>query len=238
MLTAALAYLAGALSTLSPCVLPLIPLVVGSAMEQHRLGPAALAAGLAVSFAALGVLVATVGFALGVDVAAIRYAGAVLMIAFGLVLLSARLQFSFAQTTTGMVAPLNAMIDRVVPQGVAGQFGLGVLLGAVWAPCTGPALGSAITLAAQGETAVYAAWVMAMFAFGAATPLLLLGYGARGAMGEWKRRLSSVSTGGRVVLGVILVGFGVLVLTGIDKFIETRLLDLMPEWWVDLTIRF
>jgi cytochrome c-type biogenesis protein len=238
VLTTALAYLAGALSTLSPCVLPLIPLVVGSAMEQHRLGPAALAAGLAVSFATLGVLVATIGFALGIDVAAIRYAGAVLMLAFGVVLLSSRLQLGFVQTTAGMAAPLNAMLDRVTPQGPAGQFGLGVLLGAVWAPCTGPALGSAITLAAQGETALYAAAVMAVFALGAVTPLLLLGYGARGAMGDWKRRLSSVSAGGRTVLGAILVAFGVLVLTGVDKVIETRLLDLMPEWWVDLTIRF
>jgi cytochrome c biogenesis protein CcdA len=238
MLTAILAYVAGVLSTLSPCVLPLIPLVIGAAMEQHRLGPLALAGGLALSFAVLGVLVATVGFALGIDVAAIRYAGAVMLIAFGVVLLSSRLQLGFAQTTTGLVAPLTAMVDRVTPQGPAGQFGLGILLGAVWAPCTGPALGSAITLAAQGETALYAASVMAVFAVGAATPLLLLGYGARGAMGEWKRRLSSVSSGGKAVLGAILVAFGVLVLTGLDKTIETRLLDLMPEWWVNLTVQF
>ncbi|MGU3423203.1 cytochrome c biogenesis protein CcdA, partial [Methylobacterium sp. D54C] len=62
-----LAFLAGILSVLSPCVLPLLPLVLGAAASEHRLGPAALPAGRAQSFVAIGLFVATVGFAIGLD---------------------------------------------------------------------------------------------------------------------------------------------------------------------------
>lgn len=84
--TVALAALAGALSILSPCVLPLIPVVIGGAAAQHRLGPAALAVGLALSFAGIGLFVATIGFQIGFEGGFFRALGASLMVALGLVL--------------------------------------------------------------------------------------------------------------------------------------------------------
>ena len=96
MATLALALLAGILSTLSPCVLPILPIVLGAAVGQHRLGPAALAAGLALSFVAIGLLVATAGFAVGLDQDVFRYAAAALLIAIGGVLLVPRWQAQLA----------------------------------------------------------------------------------------------------------------------------------------------
>jgi len=87
-----LALLAGVLSTLSPCVLPLLPIVIGTAMGEHRFGPAALAAGLALSFVTIGLFVATIGFAAGLDQDVFRSVAAVLLIAVGGVLLLPRLQ--------------------------------------------------------------------------------------------------------------------------------------------------
>ena len=89
-------YIAGALSTLSPCVLPLLPILIASAAAQHRRGPLALAAGLALSFALIGLFVATLGRAVGLDAATLRQAAAVLMIGFGVVLMSTWLQQCFA----------------------------------------------------------------------------------------------------------------------------------------------
>ena len=66
-MTLVFAFLAGILSVLSPCVMPLLPLVLGAAASEHRYGPAALAAGLCFSFVALGLFLATIGFALGLD---------------------------------------------------------------------------------------------------------------------------------------------------------------------------
>lgn len=94
--TLGLALLAGMLSALSPCVLPLLPIVLGTAASAHRLGPVALAAGLCVSFVAIGLFVATIGFAIGLDAGVFRFVAAAIMIAIGAVLLVPRLQEQFA----------------------------------------------------------------------------------------------------------------------------------------------
>src|SRR5260370_37022295 len=62
-----LALVAGLFSILSPCVLPLVPILLGTAVAEHKLGPAALAAGLALSFTAIGMFVATIGYSIGLD---------------------------------------------------------------------------------------------------------------------------------------------------------------------------
>src|SRR5437016_5085907 len=89
---AGLALIAGLLSTLSPCVLPLLPIVVGAAIGEHRLGPLALAAGMALAFVVIGLFVATIGFAAGLDQDVFRVVAAILMIAIGAVLLLPRMQ--------------------------------------------------------------------------------------------------------------------------------------------------
>lgn len=237
MLTLGLAFLAGALASLSPCVLPLLPLVIGAALDQHRLGPLALAGGLAISFAGLGVFLATAGWALGIEPAAIRIGGALLMLGMGAILLTPRLQVAFASGAGTLVGPLQAVASRHEAQGVLGQFGLGMLLGAVWAPCTGPALGSAFALATQAETALRAAGIMLVFALGAAVPLLVLAYLARGAMGRARRGAQGLAAWARPALGVALLAFGLLVLSGADKRLEAAILDVLPGWYVTLTTR-
>jgi hypothetical protein len=78
-----LAFLAGILSILSPCVLPLLPIVLGSAASSHRQGPWALAAGLSLSFVGIGLFVATVGHSIGLDADRLRYVAATLMMLVG-----------------------------------------------------------------------------------------------------------------------------------------------------------
>ena len=90
--TLGLAFLAGLLSILSPCVLPLVPIVFGAAAGERRFGPVALAAGVTASFVAIGLFVATIGFSLGLDGGAIRTAGAVMLILAGFVLVVPALQ--------------------------------------------------------------------------------------------------------------------------------------------------
>lgn len=238
MLTLGLAFLAGTLASLSPCVLPLLPLVVGAAQGQHRLGPLALAGGLALSFAGLGVLLATAGFAAGIDPAVIRQLGALLMLGFGVILVMPRLQLAFASGAGAMVAPLHEVAGRHEGRGLVGQLGLGMLLGAVWAPCTGPALGSAFTLATQADTAGRAAAIMVVFALGAAVPLLALAYLARGAVARWKQRGAGLARWAKPALGGSLLLFGVLVLSGLDKRLEVMILDALPTWYAGAVTRF
>lgn len=234
MATVIAAYLAGILSTLSPCVLPLIPVLLGSALQNHRLGPVALAAGLAVSFAALGVLLATAGFALGVDGAMVRMAAAVVMGLFGLVLLVPALGRQFAVVAGPLSGQGNQLLGRVSGDGLGGQFALGLLLGAVWSPCTGPTLGAAVGLAGASGTAGQAVVIMVIFALGAASPVLLLAYG----LSSWRHGLARLAARAKPVMGGILLAVAVLVISGLDKALETALVATMPEWLVALTVKY
>ena len=90
-----LSFVAGALSLLSPCVLPLLPVALAGALDRHRLGPVALAGGLAISATGFGLAFAALGFALDREV--VRLAAAGLLVVFGAVLLSARLDLAFAR---------------------------------------------------------------------------------------------------------------------------------------------
>jgi cytochrome c biogenesis protein CcdA len=234
----ALSFVAGVLSILSPCVLPLLPIVLGAAASERTWGPAALAAGLSVSFVAIGLFVATLGFSLGLDADVFRYVAAVLMIAIGVVLTVPRLQMAFAMAG----GPIANWADRrrsdLDSGSLAGQFGLGVLLGAVWSPCVGPTLGAASLLAAQGRDLGQVAVTMLVFGFGAALPLLGLGLVSREAMMRWRHRLASAGHGLKAGFGALLVAIGILVVTGLDKRVETALVEASPQWLTDLTTRF
>jgi cytochrome c biogenesis protein CcdA len=236
--TLGLALLAGLLSTLSPCVLPLLPIVLGAAASEHRLGPAALAAGLAISFTAIGLFVATIGFAAGLDTGFFRLIAAVLLIGVGLVLLVPRLQEQFALAAAPVSNWAGGYVDNFAPTTLAGQFGLGFLLGAVWSPCVGPTLGAASILAAKGENLGQVGLTMLAFGLGAALPLLLIGLLSREAMQRWRARLMETGRTGKTILGLLLVTVGLLVATNLDKRLETILVDASPAWLTELTTRF
>lgn len=233
-----LAFVAGVLSILSPCVLPLLPLVLGAAVSEHRLGPVALASGLALSFVAIGLFVATIGFSIGLDSGVLRDVAALLLLAAGLVLLVPRLQAQLAVAG----GPVSGWADRrfgsFSETGLKGQFVVGLLLGVVWSPCVGPTLGAASVLAAQGKDLAQVAIIMVAFGIGAALPLLLLGQASREAVIRWRNRFLGAGQGGKAVLGGLLVAVGFLILTGLDKNLETFLVDVSPMWLTRLTTRF
>jgi cytochrome c-type biogenesis protein len=146
-----LAFIAGILSTLSPCVLPLLPIVLGTATSEHRFGPVALAAGLSCSFVAIGLFIATIGFSIGLDAGIFRTTAAILMMGIGVVLLVPTFQVRLAGAGGPVANWTEEYFGGFSTSGLKGQFGVGLLLGAVWSPCVGPTLGAASILAAQSK---------------------------------------------------------------------------------------
>src|SRR5467141_4848074 len=233
----ALALAAGMLSVLSPCVLPILPIVLGAAASERNWGPVALAIGLSISFVAIGLFVATVGFAVGLDADVFRYVAAVLMLAIGLVLMLPGFQAQLA-VASGPIANWADARFSGVRSGASGQFWVGVLLGAVWSPCVGPTLGAASLLAAQGKDLGQVAIAMVAFGVGAALPLLLLGLVSRDVMLRWQEKLLRAGQRGKAILGVLLVAIGFLILTGLDRELEAFLVNISPMWLTQLTTRF
>jgi cytochrome c-type biogenesis protein len=227
---------AGGLTTLSPCVFPLLPLVLGGAVQGHRLAPVAMGLGMMLSFAGIGVMLGALGPALGIDADTIRIAGAAMLIAFALVMLVPALGDRFSRWMLPIASAANAASTRLDGGSLLSAAALGAVLGLVWSPCSGPLLGSALTLVASEGGALRGGVVLALFGLGAAIPLVAVAYASRSGFmraRDWiLARIERVRRGFAVLLG----GMGVAILTGADKWLEARVLAWLPDAWVNLTI--
>ena len=233
-----LALLAGVLSTLSPCVLPILPLVLGAAVAAHRFGVIALSAGLVLAFVGVGLFVATVGFAAGLDGGVFRWVAAVALGLLGVVLLSGALQGRLAVATGRVSDGANRFLAGMTGRGLSGQFLLGAALGVVWSPCVGPTLGAASLLAAQGKDLGAVALVMTAFGLGAGLPLILIGSLSRQALRRWRGPMARGATFGKTLLGGAALAVSALILTGADRALETVLVTASPGWLLDLTTKY
>lgn len=233
MISFILAAGAGALTILSPCVLPVVPLVMGGSARSSRWGPVALLSGMILSFALIGTFATALLFQLGISANWISTLGAILLILVGLFLSLNFLDALFKKGSSGLSQKLDQKLQRFSLTGFHGQFVLGAAIGFVWAPCTGPTLGAAIALAAQGESLLWAFVTMLFFGLGAAIPLGLLGLGAK----HWAKKkgaLIGASVKLKKAMGLLFVFIGVAILFNGHKWLEATVLEYLPDWWVNL----
>lgn len=227
---------AGSLTTLSPCVFPLLPLVLGGALQGNRFAPVAMGAAMVVSFAAIGMVLGALGPALGIDADTVRTAGAAMLIAFALVMLVPALGERFTRWMLPIASTANAASSKLDGGSVVGALMLGSVLGLVWSPCSGPLLGSALSLVASEGGVARGGLVLGIFGLGAAIPLVAVAYASRRgfvAVRDWvMARIERV----RHVFAVLLGAMGVAILTGGDKWLEARVLQWLPDAWVNLTV--
>ncbi|MEL6735101.1 MAG: cytochrome c biogenesis CcdA family protein [Pseudomonadota bacterium] len=231
-------YIAGLLTLLNPCVLPVLPVVLIAALNQHRMGPLVLCAGLSVTFVALGVFLASAGPALGLDDQLVSQVAAVVMVLFGATLVIPVLSQRFAVVAGGATASLSNKTASYQGSGLSGQFITGLLLGAVWSPCIGPTLGGAIALASEGNNLPWAATIMLAFAMGVSTVILLLATVSREALMRRRDALQTLSVYARPIMGWLLIGLGIFILLGLHHVIEAWAVESLPYWFQDLSIRF
>lgn len=230
------AYAAGLLTLINPCVLPVLPIVLVSALNASRMGPVALAAGMSVSFVVFGVLVTAFGSSIGLTQDRLAEIGAFLMIAFGIVLVVPMFARRFETATAGFAAGADAQLSDIDDSGLKGQFLGGLLLGAVWSPCIGPTLGGAIALASQGESLLWATLIMIFFALGVSTLILGLGFGAREAIRARTTALRGLAEKSKPILGITFIAVGLMLALKFHHVIEAWALDVMPIWLQDLSV--
>ena len=232
-------YVAGVLTALSPCVLPLLPIVVGGAMQQHRAAPLLMGLGMTTAFATGGLLIGALGPVLGLDPVWMHQIAAWSLILFGLALLFEPL----TRLISRLVQPLALTADLMAEE--IGQkrsplmaFLFGGLLGLAWSPCAGPMLVSSVALVASGQDALLGAFLLGLFGLGAATPMVMAAYASRAgfrrvrmwAMGN-NRRL-------RIDFGILAILSGIILASGLDKMIATQVMAILPDGWLELITRF
>ncbi len=230
------AYAAGLLTLINPCVLPVLPIVLATALQASRWGPAVLALGMSLSFVVLGLSVTAFGHLIGLTVDVVSQIGAGLMVLFGVILLVPRFSGVMATATAGLSARADAGMDHLDRSSLNGQFLGGLLLGAVWSPCIGPTLGSAIGLASQGESLGRAGLIMVFFALGVSTLIVGLAYVAQGALSRRREMMRSFAARSQKILGVAFLFVGLALLFQLHHSVEGWLLSVMPGWLVDLSV--
>jgi cytochrome c biogenesis protein CcdA len=230
------AYLAGILTLINPCVLPVLPIVLASSLHRDRRAPVALAAGMSLSFVVLGLGVTALGPAFGLDADRVARLAALAMVGFGLVMLVPALSAGFSTATAGFAARADAQVDAASDAGLGGQVLSGVLLGAVWSPCIGPTLGAAIALASTGESLGRAGAIMTAFALGVSTLILALAYGAKSAIRRRQTLLRSLADRAKPVMGVTFIVVGLSLWFGLHHVVEAWLIRTLPPWLIDFSV--
>jgi len=222
------AFVAGTLTIVSPCTLPVVPLLVGSAAVGGRRRIAGLIIGFAGAFVATTVLLASALAAANLTTGGLRVLSAGLLALVGTVLVVPAL----GRWAERRLAPLPAIGTRLAAIGGAGLGGgiaLGAAIGLIWAPCVGPLMAAAITVAATSGPTADAAFVSLAYVAGALLPLALMAGAAQAvlrAVGSPRRR-ASIQRG----LGATMVVAAILVATGLDVPLQVTASNLLPDGW-------
>lgn len=221
MLLLLVAFLGGVLTVLSPCVLPVLPVLL-SGTVGGRGRPLGIIAGFIGSFVLLTLFLASVVSALNLSPDLIRWVATLLLLAFGLALAVPALQHRF-ELARSRSLPQRRPGDR---DGFLGGVLVGVTLGVVWTPCVGPILASVTTLALRGQVTGFAFAATLAYALGVAAPMLAVLLGGR-------RLLHRPALPGRLgglqqVFGAVLVVFAIGMVFGVDRQVQTLLVDRLP----------
>ena len=229
-----LAFFAGIVGVVSPCVWPLVPVVTSSAAISGKTGPLYLAAGLSVSFAVAGTLLTWLLVSTSMDPEYFRLMAAVMLLLVGLILIVPSLSDWVTMRLSMLSGRLRLGSRAGGNTSARGQFGVGALLGIVWLPCVGPTLGAAIALASMGQDMLLSFIVMLAYGTGTAGVLLLAGFVSTKLLTRWRPQVMAGSGLGKKLLGGTLLLLSILVLTGMDKWLEAMAIVMLPEWIFEL----
>jgi cytochrome c-type biogenesis protein len=206
----ALVFTAGLASVLSPCVLPVLPIVVTGTIDDHKLRPVLIVAGLAVTFILMGVASALFGSLIGSKMYYVEKAAGVFIALFGVLLIFNVNLFKHFSFLSGFAQK---------SRGRLGGFILGFTLGIIWIPCVGPLLSSVLAVVATKGSVLTGIGLLFVYSAGFAIPMLIAGYGSQffrkrlRGIGKFPYLVNMVSGLILLVLGMVIVfkgmvGFG------------------------------
>jgi len=201
--TMALTVFAGIVSVASPCVLPIVPIIVTGTDEDHKYRPILIVLGLSISFIVMGVATSLFGSALAGVMPVMEKAAGVLVLLFGVLML---FDINLFKRIT--------FFSRIGGNSQGRWSGLimGLTLGLVWIPCVGPMLAGVLTLVATDGRLSSGIILLACYSVGFAIPMLLLGYASQ-TVRQSIKKINTHPLVIRLLSGGVLIAFGIYILT-------------------------
>ncbi len=231
-----LVFLAGMATVITPCVLPILPAVLSGSVGS-RLRPMAIITGMSITFTLMGLLVsALTSFSFFAEY--LRWFSIFFIIGMGAVLFDDDVNQAFVNFTSSVVnfvrmheSFLGNVYSIAPKEGIAGGLLLGMSLGILWIPCVGPILGSVFAYVAESTASagnlLHGALLLIVYCLGVSLPMLAIAYSGKSISG----RVSWFVKRGHFIKklsGLILILLGLMMLFGIDKYIQSKLLPYFP----------
>lgn len=231
-----LVFIAGMATVLTPCVLPILPAVLSGSVGS-RLRPIAIVLGMSVTFTVMGILIsALASFAYFADY--LRWFAIFFIIGMGAVLFDDEINQEYVKISSSIVQfgkQHLSFLGNINPagsqEGLLGGVFLGMSLGVVWIPCVGPILGAVLAFVAESSATTgdlfHGALLLLVYSAGVSIPMLIIAYSGKRVSGNVKW---FVERGPffKKLSGIVLIFVGLMMLFGIDKYLQAKLLPYFP----------
>lgn len=235
-----IAFISGILTVFSPCVLPILPIILASGIDGNTRRIRGVISGLVVSFTVASLLLATLVRALGIGADTVRLLAVGILVIFGLSLVFPKLwekaQAWIEKHWPHFVPPYGGT-SRGKHSGFGGGFITGVSLGVIWTPCIGPVVAAVATLAAVSSFSVSVVFIALAYALGTAVPLYYIAKGGKSV----SQKLSVVKRENqkiRQIFGIVVLATALFIWSGADRVLQAWTLTTLPESWTQLATTF
>jgi len=229
MLQILFAILAGILTVGAPCILPLLPILLGASVGQKsKTRPLFIALGFIVTFSLAGLFLSFLVIKLDIAPDLLRNIAVVALAIFGVFMIWPK---PFELLTLHLSKYINKA-NQTAQQAGTGNFGgfvLGVMLGLIWTPCAGPVLGAILTLIATQTELGRASILLIAYAIGAGLPMLAIAYGGQ-YISTRIRFLTRYATRMQQVFGILILTLAVLMYFNYDLRLQAWILEQIPSW--------
>ena len=225
------AFIAGMITILSPCILPILPIILSSSVDNSgKKRPIGVVVGFILSFTFFTLFLSTIVRISGIPAQSLRYLSVIILIVFGLSLFVSRFQILIEQLFTKLTrfAPVSQ-----TKHGFVGGLIIGLSLGLLWTPCVGPILASVISLALSGEVTLQAVFITFAYSLGTAIPMFfIIQLGSRALQKiPWLLKNSSKIQKG---FGILMVLTALAIFFNFDRQFQTYILNAFPQYGTNL----
>ncbi|MDW7777028.1 MAG: cytochrome c biogenesis CcdA family protein [Methanosarcinales archaeon] len=228
-----LAFAAGLLTILTPCILPILPAVLAGS-QGSRFRPITIVLGMSLSFTLMGGVISAVGSSIFELGEYLRWFAIFFITGMGAVMFDEDINNIYVRQVSRIMEaartilkPLTSRGPDIQGQGMLGGFALGSSLGFMWIPCVGPILGSILLFASLKGNTEYGMLMLMVYSIGVGIPMLIIAYSGKYAAANF-RWLMPYTPWFKKLSGLVLILVGLMILFGIDKMIQAALLPFIP----------